>query len=254
MTGGSSGIGRAIVTTLLAEGSDVTTCGLRQDKLARLEADLGAAGRLVTQVCDVRDANAVRRLAQTATDRFGGIDGVVCNAGRGRSGGVLDAPDDVWRDDYEAKVLGMLHTVRAALPALRRSEHPRVVVIGSATASRPHPELAAVSASRAALLNVAALLAAELAPAGVLVNTVSVGVVATDRVRERWAAAGSPPYPEWSAAEAARRGIALGRLAAPQEVADVVVFLLSRPASYLTGSVVDVAGGYGLPLTGGSAR
>jgi NAD(P)-dependent dehydrogenase (short-subunit alcohol dehydrogenase family) len=160
VTGGSSGIGRAIVTTLLAEGAAVTTCGLQQDKLATLEADLDVPGRLLTQVCDVRDANAVRRLAQTAADRFGGVDGVVCNAGRGHSGGVLDATDDAWRDDYEVKVLGMLHTVRACLPALRRSDQPRVVVIGGATASRPHPQMAAVSASRAALLNVAALLAA----------------------------------------------------------------------------------------------
>ena len=253
MTGGSSGIGRAVVTTLLAEGCAVMTCGLQQDKLTRLEADLDLPARLATQVCDVRDATAVRRLAQTAADRFGGVDGVVCNAGRGRSGGVLEAPDDAWRDDYELKVLGMLHTVRACLPALRGSDQPRVVVIGSATASRPHPQMAAVSASRAALLNVAALLAAELAPVGVLVNTVNVGVVATDRTRERWATAGSPPYPEWAAAEAARRGIALGRLAAPQEVADVVVFLLSRLASYLTGSVVEVTGGYGLPRTEGTA-
>jgi NAD(P)-dependent dehydrogenase (short-subunit alcohol dehydrogenase family) len=246
VTGGSSGIGRAVVRTLLDEGAFVAACGLRAEKLRDLEREVGAPDRLLAMVCDVRDRAQVDRLAAAAAERFGGVDGVVCNAGRGVAGDVLNSPDESWLSDYEMKIFGALNPVRSCRTLLRRSSQPRIVLIGGVTGTDPHPRMAAVSASRAALNNVGSLLASELASERILVNLVSVGIASTDRARERWASEGSESWESWARQEAVERGVALERLAEPQEVADVVVFLLSARCSYMTGSVVDVSGGYGL--------
>lgn len=250
VTGGSSGIGQAVVRTLLDEGALVATCGLRPEKLRALEEEVDTPERLLAMPCDVRDQGQVSRLASMAAERFGGLDGLVCNAGRGTSGNVLSSPDDSWRSDFEMKLLGALNPVRSCRSLLGRSPQPRIVLISGATATQPHPQMAPVSASRAALNNVGALLASELARERILVNIVSVGIVNTERARARWSAEGSPPWESWAREEAIQRGVAAERLAEPQEIADVVVFLLSARASYMTGAVVDVSGGYGLRQPG----
>ncbi|MFD6530488.1 SDR family oxidoreductase [Streptomyces sp. NPDC060184] len=247
VTGGSSGVGLATVRALLDEGADVATCGRDAARLATAADGLGTRpGRLLTRVCDVRDAEAVRGFVRRAAEEFGGVDGLVNNAGQSRMKGLDDSTAEDWRDELELKFAGVLHPLRAARPYLAASDAASVVNINAVLAKQPEPRLITTSAARAGILNLSKSLSAELADDGIRVNSVCLGLVDTGQWTRRHAAAGTgQSYEDWQAELAADRGVALGRLGRAEEVAYAVVALLSPRASYITGTAVDVCGGVG---------
>ena len=157
---------------------------------------------------------------------------------------MLDTPPAAWVSQYEMKILSVINTVQAAVPYLRQSDAGRVVIMNGVTANVPDPEMAAVSASRAAVKQVAGMLAEDLAADGICVNTVNIGAIETNRQIDRYKGSGSSlTYSAWSQKEAERRGILLGRFGRTEEVSPIVMLLLSPLSSYITGSSIDVAGG-----------
>ncbi|MFS0691568.1 SDR family oxidoreductase [Streptomyces nitrosporeus] len=247
VTGGSSGVGLATVRALLDEGARVATCGRDAGRLAEAATGLGAGpDRLLTGTCDVRDAGAVRDFVHRTAGTFGGIDGLVNNAGQSRMKGLADSTAEDWRDELELKFAGVLNPLHAARPHLAASTAASVVNINAVLAKQPETRLITTSAARAGILNLSKSLSAELAGEGIRVNSVCLGLVDTGQWTRRHAASGTGrSYEDWQAGLAADRGIALGRLGRAEEVAYAVVALLSPRASYITGTSIDVCGGVG---------
>ncbi|MFE6685650.1 SDR family oxidoreductase [Streptomyces sp. NPDC057743] len=245
VTGGSSGVGLATVRVLLDEGANVAACGRDAERLARAAATLDR-DRLLTGACDVRDADAVRAFTERAADTFGGLDGLVNNAGQSRMKNLDESTADDWRDELELKFHGVLNPLHAARPHLAASSAPSIVNVNAVLAKQPEPRLITTSAARAGILNLSKSLATALAPEGIRVNSVCLGLIDTGQWTRRHAAAHTPQtYQDWQSHLATDRGIALGRLGRAEEAAYAIVTLLSPRASYITGTSIDVCGGVG---------
>lgn len=245
VTGGSSGVGLATVATLLAEGANVITCGRRLDALEKAMADLGARPEQVhIGACDVRRADQVAALVGDGVARFGGLDGVVNNAGQSRMKSLADATAQDFTDELDLKFSSVLNTTAAALPHLRASDAAAIVTINAVLARQPETKLVTTAAARAGLLNLTKSMSIEYAADGIRVNSVCLGLIDTGQWRRRYDESGSTQsYEEWERDLAADRGVVLGRFGTADEVAAMAVTLLSPRASYVTGAALDVCGG-----------
>jgi NAD(P)-dependent dehydrogenase (short-subunit alcohol dehydrogenase family) len=186
----------------------------------------------------------VGRLLGDAETVFGGLDGVVNNAGQSRMKPLAEATVADFRDELDLKFSGVLNTTTRALPLLRRSSAAAVVNVNAVLAKQPEPRLVTTSAARAGLLNLTKSMALEYAADGIRVNSVCLGLVDTGQWRRRYDDARTElTFDQWEREIAADRGIALGRFGTADEVAAMVVTLLSPRASYVTGASLDVCGG-----------
>ncbi len=246
VTGGTKGIGRAIAAELSAEGAAVAFCARDRRAVAEAEASLRAAGATAYGFqADVRQPGDVTRFIEEAAGALGGIDVLVNNAGGAHPGNFESLTDDDWRDDLDVKLFSQLRCSRAALAYLRESEAPRIININAVYAKYPDPAFFATTVNRAACLNFTKVLAQELGPEQILVNSVNIGFVATpqwESIRRRQAPDASE---EEFFARLASDEVPLGRFGTVEEVSGLVAFLASDRASYVTGAMIDVAGGMG---------
>lgn len=244
VTGGTRGIGRAIVERLVEEGCAVALCARSPDMIRQTVADLQGRGAQVHGAAlDVTDAEALAGFVATSAQALGGLDLLVANAG-GAAGGplVADATAADWRSSFDLNVVHAAVAVQAALPYLRDSDAASVVVIASVSGSRPQPR-PQYAAAKAAEIALAASLARELGADGIRVNTLSPGSILFDggswaRRRDAEPAA----FQHFLDRELPR-----GRLGTLDEVADVAAFLLSPRASWVSGSDVVVDGAQNAP-------
>jgi NAD(P)-dependent dehydrogenase (short-subunit alcohol dehydrogenase family) len=241
VTGGSTGLGRALCHGLIAEGASVAFCGRDADQLAAAAAALDAPDRVAAVAADVTVPADLARFVDTALERWGRIDGVVNNAGRSAAGRVEDLDDAAWESDLELKLLAAARLTRLTIPHLRRTSGAIVNVLALA-AKAPGAGSAPSSVSRAAGMALTKALSKELGADGIRVNAVLIGLAESGQW-DRMAAARGVDVADLYVTLARDAGIPLGRVGRGEEFADLVSFLLSARASYLSGIAVNFDGG-----------
>jgi NAD(P)-dependent dehydrogenase (short-subunit alcohol dehydrogenase family) len=249
VTGGTSGIGLATVRRLLDEGASVAFCARDGARVAAVTAELAqfAGERVFGAVADILDGPQLDAFRDAVGARFKRVDIVVHNAGKSRMAS-LDAMDDAaWTEELELKFFGLLRPTQAFLPLLRASDAASMVYISSLLAKQPEGKLVATSAARAGALNLAKTLSFDFAPA-IRVNSILLGVIDTGqwekRYNERLAAGETLERAAYIAELAKERGIPLGRIGRPEEVAAAIAFLASPLCGFMTGAVIEISGGF----------
>jgi 3-oxoacyl-[acyl-carrier protein] reductase len=228
--GASAGMGLGIAEALAGEGANVVMFARRRDPLEREAGRLGG----LALPGDVTNADDVERLVQTTVAEYGGIDILVNNSGGPpRSTAVGLRPDEV-EAAVQLLLVSVVRLTGLCLPYLEQSECGRVVNVTSSTVKEPVDNLVLSNAVRPGVIGWAKTLAREIGPKGITVNSIAPGWIDTERIREV-----TPQGPT----EEDLQAIPLRRLGAPREIGDVVAFLCSDRAAYITGAVVSVDGG-----------
>lgn len=250
VTGASRGIGRATAGALLENGARVALCARDPKTLAasaaQLERQYGADAVLAC-AADVAEAGALEGVVRQAVERWGRLDVLVNNAG-GPPPGTFDAlGDGEWRAAFELTLLSVVRGVRAALPHLRVSDAGRVINVLSTSVKEPLPGMLLSNSLRSGVAGLAKTLSRELGPHGITVNNVCPAHILTGRLRQ--VAAYRAAQGDTGGAREALSAVPLGRFGSPSEVADLVTFLASKRAGYITGTTIPVDGGSTTSLT-----
>ena len=239
VTGASSGIGRAVATTLAGAGADVVVGDVREEPReggTPTAVEVAALGRrAVFHECDVTDSESVAGLIARAVDELGGLDIVVNNAGLLVEGGVVETTDEMLARQLAVNVNGVFFTCREAIRTmLDRGTGGKIINLSSISGFRGNPGFAAYCTSKGAVVNLTRQLAVDYAPFGINVNGVAPGFIGT----EMTAIYG----PEIRAALTAQTP--RGRWGTPQDVANCVLFLASPLADHVCGDTIVVDGGW----------
>ncbi len=239
-------MGRAIARRFAEEGCRVALCARQGDILSKAAGEIrGATGAKVLDIpADLTKAEDVRRTVDATVEGFGGLDILLVNAG-GPPAGFLDNLDDAtWARAYDLTLMSAVRLIRKAMPHLKRSRAGRIVAISSTSIKEPIENLLLSNSLRLAVAGLLKTVAREAAPHGITVNAVLPGYVETNRLDELFEGRARA---QGKALDQVKREVAaeipVGRLGRPEEVADLVAFLASDRAAYITGTFIPIDGG-----------
>lgn len=231
ITGGSRGIGAACVRAFAEAGRLAAfTYSARRDKAEALAAETGA----LALCADSADRDAVENAVKTARESLGAIDTVVCNAGIAQQKLFQDITDDEWLTMLNVNLMGAVRTIRAALPDMLHRQKGSIVIVSSMWGERGASCESHYAASKAALIGLSKSLALELGPSGIRVNCVAPGVIDTDMNAMHGG----------DVMQSLADETPLERIGRADEVADSILYLCSEKASFVTGQVLGVTGGF----------
>ncbi len=247
----SRGLGYASALGLAREGCDLVICSRDESRIrAAAEAIAGESGARVHPIAaDVSGEREARQLVEAAVSQYGGLDIVVHNAGGPPPGDFFSLTEAQWQKAFEQNLLSFVRIVHAAVPALKRSGGGRILTIASSSIKQPIPNLVLSNAFRTGVWGLAKTLSRELAPHNILVNVIAPGRIQTERIDEidrATAERSGTSLEDVKLGSAA--SVPLGRMGRPEELANLVTFLASDAASYITGQAITVDGGAGTAL------
>ncbi len=247
VTGASRGIGRETARQFLEEGVRVVICGRNAEALERTRAELAqqTGGEIHAVVADMTKPADIARLIETATQKLGGVDILINNAGQMYSGRFAVMTDEGLKEQLETKLFGFLRAIRLVYPQMKAKRWGRIVNLIGGAGKEPDPYMFGSGITNSGLLNITKSLSTEFGEDNVLVNAVCPGWVATNLWQRN--AQGLQEELGVKSEEEARRLAArknsLGRFGKPEELANAIVFLCSERASYITGVSLNLDGG-----------
>jgi 3-oxoacyl-[acyl-carrier protein] reductase len=249
ITGGSEGIGKAAARRMAEEGARVVIVARRPDVLEAAAKEIEAATKGVALPVqgDVSEPATISRVVKTTLDHFGRIDILVNNAGVSMAKPFEAVSDEDWESDFSLKVWGAVRFIRAVIPEMRKVGGGRIINVTNLGGRTPGPSSMPTSISRAAGIAITKGLSKDLAKDNILVNTVCIGLIKSGQHERRYARQKqSNPnltLDEVYADSVKNRGVPLGRVGEAHEAGDVITFLASARASYLTGVAINIDGG-----------
>jgi 3-oxoacyl-[acyl-carrier protein] reductase len=232
--GASRGIGQGIAAALGREGARVAIASRTMERIEKAAESI--EGEVVPFKADTADLERLARLPAEVAERLGPIDILVPNTGGPPLGGALDHSVEEWETAYRSLVLAVRVLVGEVVPGMRERGWGRIVNVGSSSTIEPIPGLNLSNSHRMAAVGFLETLAREVAGEGITVNTVATGRFATERVADSYGSLDA-------AEEQAKAEIPAGRLGRPEEYGDLVAFLCSERAAYITGAVIPIDGG-----------
>ena len=242
VTAASKGMGKATAMGLAAEGARVLMC-------ARTAADIKAAAEevraktgveVIEMAADVTKKEDVERLVKRAEEAFGGVDILVANSGGPPRGNLEEMTDEQWYGAFEVATLSVVRLIRGVLPAMKQKRWGRILTIQSVSVKQPVPGLLLSNAVRPGVAGMFKTLSEDLGKHNITINVVCPGKILTDRLLGGAKQSGLPTD---EFVKRAGLDVPLGRVGTPEEFANVMVFLASERASYVTGVALQVDGG-----------
>ena len=247
ITGGSEGIGKAAAASMAAEGAKVVICARRTEVLEGAAADIRQAtgGEVLAVTSDVGQPDQIRALFDTVISTYGRLDILVNNAGTSAAGPFESVTDEGWQKDLDVKLFGAVRCSREALPHIRRQGGGRIINVTNLGAKAPGGASVPTSVSRAAGVALTKAMSKEFAADNILVTTVCIGLIKSGQHERRFeqSRAHNADLTIDQFYDEMGKGVPLGRMGEGREAGDVIAFLASERASYLTGIAVNIDGG-----------
>jgi NAD(P)-dependent dehydrogenase (short-subunit alcohol dehydrogenase family) len=249
ITGGSEGIGKAAAHRMAEEGARVVIVARRPEVLEAAAQDIrkSATGEVLPLQGDVTEDATIHRVVETTLHNFGRIDILVNNAGVSMAKPFEQVSDDDWESDFSLKVWGAVRFIRAVIPEMRKVGGGRIINVTNLGGRTPGASSMPTSISRAAGIAITKGLSRDLAKDNILVNTVCIGLIKSGQHERRYARLKQEnpnlSMEEFYAGLAKARGVPLNRVGEAREAGDVIAFLASVPAGYLTGIAINIDGG-----------